>query len=102
MLAAARLEACPGSVSSWPAGRCAVTRRPERRASALGELASTANPLRGAVTAGTEPGLEATAYFGPDRGSTANGVHAMIVEVDPETAMVRDQALRRRPRLRPS
>jgi len=56
---------------------------------ALGALASQTNPLRGAVTAGVEPGLEATAYFGPDRGSTANGVHAMIVEVDPETAMVR-------------
>jgi carbon-monoxide dehydrogenase large subunit len=55
----------------------------------LGDLAVRANPLRGAVTAGVEPGLEATAYFGPDRGSTANGVHAMIVEVDLETAMVR-------------
>ncbi len=55
---------------------------------ALGELALKANPLRGAVQPGTEPGLEATAYFGPDRGSTASGVHAMIVEVDPETAMV--------------
>ncbi len=55
----------------------------------LGALASRANPLRGAVTHGVEPGLEATAYFGPDRGSTANGVHAMIVEVDPDTAMVK-------------
>jgi len=55
---------------------------------ALGALALRANPLRGAVRPGTEPGLEATAYFGPDRGSTANGVHAMIVEVDPETAQV--------------
>ena len=55
----------------------------------LGELASKANPLRGAVRPGTEPGLEATAYFGPERGSTANGVHAMVVEVDPETANVR-------------
>jgi len=55
----------------------------------LGDLAVAANPLRGAVTGGMEPGLEATAYFGPDRGSTANGVHAMIVEVDPDTAMVR-------------
>jgi len=53
-----------------------------------GDLARQANPLRGAVTAGVEPGLEATAYFGPDRGSTANGVHAMIVEVDPDTAQV--------------
>jgi carbon-monoxide dehydrogenase large subunit len=55
----------------------------------LGELARRANPLRGAVRPGTEPGLEATAYFGPARGSTASGVHAMEVEVDPETAMVR-------------
>lgn len=54
----------------------------------LGELAKKANPLRGAVKPGTEPGLEATAYFGPSRGSTASGVHAMIVEVDRETANV--------------
>jgi carbon-monoxide dehydrogenase large subunit len=55
---------------------------------ALGALALKANPLRGAVRPGSEPGLEATAYFGPDRGSTANGVHAMLVEVDAETAQV--------------
>jgi CO/xanthine dehydrogenase Mo-binding subunit len=55
---------------------------------ALGDLALKANPLRGAVKPGTEPGLEATAYFGPDRGATASGVHAMIVAVDPETAEV--------------
>lgn len=51
----------------------------------LGELAEKANPLRGAVRPGTEPGLEATEYFGPDRGATASGVHAMIVKIDPET-----------------
>jgi len=54
----------------------------------LGELAVRANPLRGAVEPGTEPGLEATAYFGPQYGATANGSHAMILEVDPETMMV--------------
>jgi len=54
----------------------------------LGELAQMANPLRGAVEPGTEPGLEATDYFGPKYGAVANGAHAMIVEVDPETAMV--------------
>ena len=52
---------------------------------ALGDLAREANPMRGAVKPGTEPGLEATDYFGPERGATASGVHAMIVEVDPET-----------------
>ncbi len=53
-----------------------------------GQLASLANPLRGAVEPGTEPGLEATQYFGPYRGATASGVHAAIVEVDPETMLV--------------
>lgn len=51
----------------------------------LGELARMANPLRGAVAPGTEPGLEASSYFGPSSGTTASGVHAMIVEVDPAT-----------------
>jgi carbon-monoxide dehydrogenase large subunit len=55
----------------------------------LGELAAMANPLRGAVKPGTEPGLEATRYFGPESGSTANGVHAMILEVDRETATLK-------------
>ena len=54
----------------------------------LGELAARANPLRGAVKPGTEPGLEATNYFGPERGATASGIHAMIVEVDPETMKI--------------
>lgn len=56
-----------------------------RMSISLGELAQKANPLRGAVEPGTEPGLEATAYFGPKYGATAFGTHAMIVEVDPET-----------------
>ncbi len=68
-------------------GRVRVRGAPDS-AIPLGELALQANPLRGAVRPGTEPGLEATAYFGPDRGSTANGVHALLVEVDPETALV--------------
>ncbi len=54
----------------------------------LGDLAVKANPLRGAVKPGTRPGLEATEYFGPAGGSTASGVHALILEVDPETALV--------------
>jgi CO/xanthine dehydrogenase Mo-binding subunit len=54
----------------------------------LGELAGKANPMRGAVEPGTEPGLEATSYFGPKMGATASGVHAMIVEVDAQTMMI--------------
>lgn len=52
---------------------------------ALGELAKRANPTRGAVRPGAEPGLEATDYYGPERGVTASGVHACILEVDPQT-----------------
>jgi len=55
---------------------------------ALSDLALRANPLRGAVKPGTEPGLEATNYFGPERGVTSIGVQAMILEVDPDTMLV--------------
>lgn len=55
----------------------------------LGKLAADANPTRGAVQPGTEPGLEATEYFGPKTGSTASGVHACILEVDAQTMQVK-------------
>jgi carbon-monoxide dehydrogenase large subunit len=85
-LAASLLGAEPDALV-LEGGRVMVRDTPERGMS-LGELATKANPLRGAVIPGTEPGLEATAYFGPARGNAASGVHAMIVEVDPDTADV--------------
>jgi len=54
----------------------------------LGDLAVIANPMRGTVEPGTEPGLESTDYFGPQTGATASGAHAMIIEVDPETMLI--------------
>ena len=68
-------------------GRVQVKGAPQTSIS-LGQLAAEANPMRGAVQPGTEPGLEATEYFGPERGATASGVHAMILKVDPETFLV--------------
>jgi carbon-monoxide dehydrogenase large subunit len=68
-------------------GHVRVADLPEQSIS-LGELAVMANPLRGAVEPGTEPGLEATDYFGPQYGAVANGAHAVILEVDPETLMI--------------
>jgi aerobic carbon-monoxide dehydrogenase large subunit len=65
-------------------GRVSIVGIPEKFVK-LGELAGRANPMRGAVEPGTEPGLESTQYFGPKMGATANGVHAMIVEMDPRT-----------------
>jgi len=59
------------------------------RSIGLGELARMANPMRGAVKPGIEPGLEATRYFGPASGATAFGVHACVVSVDRETMLVK-------------
>jgi aerobic carbon-monoxide dehydrogenase large subunit len=77
---------------------------------ALRTVAVLANPLRYAfddqtrlatqfvVGGGTEaapvadddePGLEATDYYSPVRSTFANGVHAAVVETDPETAEVK-------------
>jgi CO/xanthine dehydrogenase Mo-binding subunit len=82
-LAAEHLEASEADIELVD-GFAQVRGVPDSRVS-LAILAARANPLRGAVEPGTEPGLEATAYFGPKMGTTANGAHAMIVEVDPET-----------------
>jgi aerobic carbon-monoxide dehydrogenase large subunit len=65
-------------------GKVSIVGIPEKFI-ALGDLARQANPMRGAVKPGTEPGLEATQYFGPPSGATSNGVHAIIVEIDPGT-----------------
>ena len=65
-------------------GQVSVAGSPDQSI-ALGQLAQMANPMRGAVKPGTEPGLESSNYFGPQYGATANGVHAVIVELDPET-----------------
>jgi CO/xanthine dehydrogenase Mo-binding subunit len=74
-----KLELIDGKVQILGAPETGIT---------LGALAQKANPMRGAVKPGTEPGLEATDYFGPEMGATASGVHAMIIELDPETMML--------------
>jgi aerobic carbon-monoxide dehydrogenase large subunit len=76
---------------------------------ALATVAVLANPLRYAfdeetkratqfaapagdgppVPPGEEPGLEATGWYSPVRSTFANGVHAAIVETDPDTAEIR-------------
>src|SRR4029079_12533602 len=85
-LAAEVLEASPDDIE-LVGGEARV--RGTSRSMALGELARRANPMRGAVKPGTEPGLEATSYFGPQRGATASGAHALILEVDRETCQVK-------------
>jgi carbon-monoxide dehydrogenase large subunit len=51
----------------------------------LGDLATKANPMRGTIKPGTEPGLEATGFYAPPYGATAYGAAAAIIEVDPES-----------------
>jgi len=76
----------------------------------IGVLATMSNPLRYAfdesariatqfaspgttdrppVAAGESPGLEGTDFYSPLRSTFANGMHAVEVEVDPETSDVR-------------
>ncbi len=70
-------------------GRVAVRGVPDRSLS-LGEIAVAANPLRGTIPAEWEqPGLEASRYFAPPRGTFPNGVHAALIEVDTETGMIK-------------
>ena len=48
-------------------------------------VAGIIDATKGPIVMRTEPGLESTQYFGPPMGATANGVHAAIIEVDPQT-----------------
>lgn len=59
----------------------------------LGDLAVKSNPMRGVVEPGVEPGLEATAYYGPPYGATGQGAQVMVVEVDPDTCEVKIKRL---------
>ncbi len=71
-------------------GVVCVKGQPEKKVS-LGELAAKANPMRGTVEPGVEPGLEATAYYGPPHGATGSGAGAIILEVDPVSFKVKIQ-----------
>ncbi len=85
---AARLLEAPPEEIELDGGKLFVRGVPGRAVS-LGEVAVAANPLRFAMPAEWEgPGLEATRYFAPPQGTFSNGVHACVVEVDPETGML--------------
>jgi len=87
LVAASLLEALPEEIELAD-GRVFVRGVPGR-ALPLGEVAQAANPLRFAMPEAWEgPGLEAVRYFAPPQGAFSNGVHACVVEVDVETAML--------------
>ncbi|HEX5995687.1 MAG TPA: aerobic carbon-monoxide dehydrogenase large subunit [Jiangellales bacterium] len=53
------------------------------------QFATVADPDKPPVAEGEEPGLEATGYYSPPRSTFANGMHAAIVETDPDTAEIK-------------
>jgi CO/xanthine dehydrogenase Mo-binding subunit len=53
------------------------------------QFAAPADPDKLPIAPGDEPGLEAVDYYSPPRSTFANGMHAVIVETDPETADIR-------------
>ena len=50
------------------------------------QFAAPADPERPPVADDEEPGLEGTDYYSPPRSTFANGMHAVVVETDPDTA----------------
>ena len=107
-IAAQALETDPDDLEVAD-GMVRVKGAPEREI-ALETVAVLANPLRYAfdeqtklatqfvvgrgaddppVAEDDEPGLEATDWYSPIRSTFANGMHAVVVETDPETAEVR-------------
>jgi len=88
LVAATKLEARPDDLV-LEHGRVSVRGAPGKSMT-LAEVAVAANPLRGTIPKEWEqPGLEASRYFAPPRGTFPNGVHAAIVEVDIETGMLK-------------
>jgi CO/xanthine dehydrogenase Mo-binding subunit len=80
--------------TSIPLSTVAVLSNPLRyafdaSAAAATQFAGTASPDRPPVDEDDEPGLEGTDYYSPIRSTFASGMHAAVVETDPETAEIR-------------
>jgi CO/xanthine dehydrogenase Mo-binding subunit len=86
-----RVKGAPAS--GMPLGTIAVLSNPLRYAfdeasqAATQFAVGTANKVP--VPEGEQPGLEGTAYHSPERSTFANGMHAVVVETDPDTAEIR-------------
>jgi carbon-monoxide dehydrogenase large subunit len=87
-----RVQGSPSS--SIDLGAVAVLSNPLRyafdeAAARATQFAAPADPERAPVGPGEQPGLEGTDYYSPPRSTFANGMHAVVVETDPETAEIR-------------
>jgi CO/xanthine dehydrogenase Mo-binding subunit len=86
-----RVKGAPGA--GIELGTVAVLSNPLRYAFDEGAVratpfASPADPNKAPIGPGERPGLEGTEYYSPARSTFANGMHAVIVETDPETAEI--------------
>ncbi len=61
----------------------------DEQAAKATQFASPADPSKPPVGDDDEPGLEGTDYYSPIRSTFANGMHAVEVEVDPDTSDIR-------------
>jgi len=87
-----RVQGSPSS--SIDLGAVAVLSNPLRyafdeAAARATQFAAPADPDRAPVGRGEQPGLEGTDYYSPPRSTFANGMHAVVVETDPDTAEIR-------------
>ena len=76
-----------------PLNQVAVLSNPLRysfseAAQAATQFTLPSDPDAPPVAEGEEPGLEGRAYYSPPRSTFASGMHAAVVEVDPDTAQV--------------
>ena len=91
--------------TSIPLGQVAVLSNPLRyafdeAAKAATQFAKPADPDKPPVAEDDEPGLEGRDYYSPPRSTFASGMHAAIVEIDPETSEITIAGLLRGARLR--
>jgi carbon-monoxide dehydrogenase large subunit len=85
------VKGAPGVTMSL--GTVAVLSNPLRYAFDEASKAATqfavGDPGKPPVAEGEQPGLEGTDFYSPERSTFASGMHAVIVETDPDTAEVR-------------
>jgi aerobic carbon-monoxide dehydrogenase large subunit len=86
---AARVKGSPDT--AIPLAMLATLSNPMRYAfdevsQAATQFASPSDPARPPVAEDDEPGLEGTGFYSPVRSTFANGMHAVEVEIDPDTS----------------
>ncbi|NYD55911.1 carbon-monoxide dehydrogenase large subunit [Nocardioides marinisabuli] len=85
-----RVKGSPGSAIDL--GTVAVLSNPLRyafdEASKAATQFSVGDPGRPPVAEDDEPGLEGKDFYSPERATFASGIHAVVVETDPDTAEV--------------